>query len=212
MPERLGQIYVIRCRCTSKVYVGSTVNFFSRYNSHWNLLRAGKHHSKKLQLAWNKYGEENFEFCLVEEVATNRLRDAESTWISYYESYTLGYNSTTLTGQGTSIPLEVRERMSKGAVAAGKRKDLRQGRSERAKEQHRSKSLGQSTWSPGTLERVQAKNRRARPRVSRLTDDQVRELRQRAKNGTPLSRLAFDYGITKLWAKRVSKGEGRAYA
>jgi group I intron endonuclease len=56
-------VYAIICIPTGKQYIGSSAKSFkSRYQSHWRLLNLGCHHSVHLQRAWNKYGEEAFEF------------------------------------------------------------------------------------------------------------------------------------------------------
>jgi group I intron endonuclease len=55
-------VYIIRCKTTGKVYVGSALNFASRWNTHRAALVAGTHYNLKLQRAWNKYGAEDFEF------------------------------------------------------------------------------------------------------------------------------------------------------
>ena len=61
-------IYIIQCKATGKVYVGSSENIEKRWLQHKYSLKKNTHHSKKLQNAWNKYGETEFEFQIVEEV------------------------------------------------------------------------------------------------------------------------------------------------
>lgn len=65
------RIYAIRCVPTGKLYVGSASFFTQRKSRHLRELRAGSHHSKKLQNAWNKYGECAFVFeeieCVIEQ-------------------------------------------------------------------------------------------------------------------------------------------------
>lgn len=55
-------VYAIVNTVNGKRYVGSTAKygFKKRLLCHLNLLRIGKHHSRYLQFAWNKYGEEAF--------------------------------------------------------------------------------------------------------------------------------------------------------
>lgn len=62
-------IYKIVNKVNGKYYVGST----SYSNRRWSreylpALRKGKHGTIHLQNAWNKYGEENFEFKFIEEI------------------------------------------------------------------------------------------------------------------------------------------------
>ena len=50
-----------------KRYVGSTtVSFYMRWHRHFSTLKRGTHHSRKLQNAWNKHGEDAFEFVILE--------------------------------------------------------------------------------------------------------------------------------------------------
>ena len=60
----LGQsgIYQIRNIANGKVYVGSAAKFSRRFNDHKRKLNNGRHHSIKLQNAWNKNGAESFVF------------------------------------------------------------------------------------------------------------------------------------------------------
>lgn len=55
-------IYKITNVFNGKFYIGSAANFNHRWRIHKRQLNENTHHSKKLQNAWNKYGEENFKF------------------------------------------------------------------------------------------------------------------------------------------------------
>lgn len=46
----------------NKFYVGHSSNIFKRFLSHKSYLRRNIHHCSFLQRAWNKYGEDNFDF------------------------------------------------------------------------------------------------------------------------------------------------------
>ena len=60
-------VYCIRNTTNGKLYVGSAaVSFKARWNSHRNALRRGEHAAKHLQSSWNKYGEDKFEFLVLE--------------------------------------------------------------------------------------------------------------------------------------------------
>lgn len=67
--EQLDQkgVYFIINKINDNIYIGSTtMTFLKRFQHHLSLLRAGKHKNNYLQNAWNKYGEENFEFIIIE--------------------------------------------------------------------------------------------------------------------------------------------------
>lgn len=52
-----GGIYVIINRLNGNTYVGSALKFSRRWKKHIRDLRLGKHHSRHLQRAWDKYGD-----------------------------------------------------------------------------------------------------------------------------------------------------------
>ena len=87
-------IYKITNTTNGKVYVGSAVNFNNRWKEHLRELRKEKHHSSALQNAWNKYGEDNFEFSIIEECERTRkvLLGREQYWIDTLDSVANGYN------------------------------------------------------------------------------------------------------------------------
>ena len=94
-------VYVILCKPTSKIYIGSTKNFKTRWNDHRNYLNAGQHHNPHFQLAWNKYGPAAFEFHVVEIVAPVRdlLIRAEQEWLDMFQPFgTCGFNLCTKAG------------------------------------------------------------------------------------------------------------------
>jgi len=65
----MGGIYKITNIINNKIYVGSTVSKFNRrWNCHKSTLRRNIHKNKYLQRAWNKYGESNFIFEIVEDI------------------------------------------------------------------------------------------------------------------------------------------------
>jgi len=74
-------IYQIRNVINEKIYIGSAINIDRRWNEHVSLLKRTKHHSRHLQSAWNKYGEENFEFSILEECEKEQLVEREQYYL-----------------------------------------------------------------------------------------------------------------------------------
>lgn len=89
-------IYKIENLVNKKVYVGQTgTSFKQRKRQHLCRLRKQKHGNQHLQNAWNKYGEENFVFEIIEEVEEEKLlTEREQFWCDFYESNNKekGYN------------------------------------------------------------------------------------------------------------------------
>ncbi len=97
----VGYIYYIINTVNGKRYVGETIQYEIRQKTHLRLLKQGKHHSEKLQRAWNKYGEDAFIFQKESYEITNldELLKLEQQKIKEYNSYFDGYNMT-IGGEG----------------------------------------------------------------------------------------------------------------
>ncbi|WP_346905973.1 GIY-YIG nuclease family protein [Clostridium sp.] len=95
-------IYSITNLVTGDKYIGQTrVSFENRWNQHKRDLGLNSHHSEHLQRAWNKYGEEGFEFKAIHICdELDILDDLEIYYIKKYDSFNNGYNLTT--GGGAS--------------------------------------------------------------------------------------------------------------
>lgn len=63
--EKLIGVYIIKHKITNKFYVGHSVDIYQRFNSHKSYLKRGIHHCIYLQRAWDKYGEDNFDFIII---------------------------------------------------------------------------------------------------------------------------------------------------
>lgn len=74
-------VYQILCTANSKLYVGSSVSIWDRWLHHRRLLRRGDHTNLFLQRAWNRHGEERFEWSVLELVDPAELLAAEQRWI-----------------------------------------------------------------------------------------------------------------------------------
>lgn len=70
-------IYKIANIFNGECYIGSAVDIDKRWRRHKNDLQKNKHHSILLQRAWNKYGEELFEFEILENCAPSMLISRE---------------------------------------------------------------------------------------------------------------------------------------
>lgn len=85
-----------------KVYIGSSgsINYKNgylgiktRWIKHLNSLRGGTHYSKKLQHAYNKYGEGCMIFTVIEECDPENCLILEDYYIEKYDSFKNGYNT-----------------------------------------------------------------------------------------------------------------------
>ena len=89
----LKLIYKIINITNGDFYVGSTIKHKDRFRCHRSRLRKNQHHAKHLQSAWNKYGEHNFIFRVVEVVPEDEsLQAVEDRWLSEHVGKDYCYN------------------------------------------------------------------------------------------------------------------------
>ena len=91
-----GYIYIIENLENGKKYVGQTINIEHRLKEHFSSLEKGKHHSIKLQKAYEKYGKEKFKttFQMFEVSSLEELLNLEIKYIKECDSFNNGYNMT----------------------------------------------------------------------------------------------------------------------
>src|SRR5258706_10432113 len=87
-------IYCIENKTDTKKYIGQAQDIGRRYKRHMRELRKNKSNNKHLQRAWNKYGEENFIFYIIEECDIESLDKKEIYYIKKLKSHSSenGYN------------------------------------------------------------------------------------------------------------------------
>ena len=85
-------VYKIECSGNGKFYIGSSrVSLSERMLNHKIRLRKGTHDNKKMQAAWNKYGEDSF---LFSEVETCSPEDAYAREQFHMDSLSPFFNNT----------------------------------------------------------------------------------------------------------------------
>lgn len=85
MSKGRSGVYAITNIVNGKVYIGCTVNIKARWHHHRSRLRCNKHRNIYLQRSWDKYGEDAFEFGVLEHVDNlEELHIAEQFWVDIY--------------------------------------------------------------------------------------------------------------------------------
>lgn len=91
-------IYCIENLINGKKYIGYSMNIADRWKHHKKKLRNNYHENSYLLHSWNKHGENNFKFWIIEEYINDEiiLKLMEIYFISYYNSFYTenGYNLT----------------------------------------------------------------------------------------------------------------------
>ncbi len=87
-------IYCIENIVNGKKYIGQSVDVYSRWKKHRSELNNGVHFNGYLQKSWNKYGEDNFKFYVVEFCNIDKLDEREIYYIGLYQTLNRnkGYN------------------------------------------------------------------------------------------------------------------------
>lgn len=158
-------IYIIKNTVNGKLYVGSAIDIRIRWNIHRSDLNLNKHHSILLQRSWNKYGESNFIFELIENCTKDNLIKCEQFWLDFFESYSsdIGYNVCKKAGS--------RLGMKHSEETKAK---LRKPHSEETKRKIGEKSKGRKA-SPETLKKMSeaSKGRHLGKKRSQETKDKI---------------------------------------
>jgi group I intron endonuclease len=112
---KISGIYKIVNKIDGKYYVGSSKNIFVRWKQHRRTLNKQIHKNLKLQYAWNKYGESNFEFIITEKCTSGRseLLVVEQVYLNTAKNeQNKCYNLSFIAGS-IEFTNEVREKLSK---------------------------------------------------------------------------------------------------
>lgn len=94
MVNKICGIYCIENLINHKRYVGQSKDIGARWRYHKSELRRNIHGNDYLQKAWNKYGEDNFQFYILEECTIDIINDRERYYIILYNTINrdCGYN------------------------------------------------------------------------------------------------------------------------
>lgn len=79
---------------TNKKYIGQSKDISERWKKHISELNNNRHHNDYLQKSWDKYGEENFKFYVLEYCENDNLDERENYYIESYNTLDrdCGYN------------------------------------------------------------------------------------------------------------------------
>ena len=109
-------VYEIVCQVTGKRYIGSSVDMNARKQEHLRHLSKGVHANPYLQKAYNKYGEQNFEFHLLAICDPKELLAQEQRVLDKMNTQNrhVGFNLCPVAGSrlGTRFSEESKKRLS----------------------------------------------------------------------------------------------------
>lgn len=106
-------IYKITNIINNKCYIGQAKNYKQRFYTHKSNLRKNKHDNRYLQFAWNKYGEENFTFEVID--SGEDYNELEKHYINLYNSTDKNFGYNILKG-GEEPPLQSGRKLTEDQV------------------------------------------------------------------------------------------------
>jgi group I intron endonuclease len=174
-------IYQIRNIINNKIYIGSTNNVRKRWNNHRSKLNNNIHENQYLQQAWSKYGENNFQFSIIEEVQDFNRIEKEIFYLNEKRSYErhIGYNfdKNPTDKSGKNNPFYGKQHSQE---VKDKIKLLANNRSEELKKKMGEKNIGENNKS------------------AILNWENVKEIRKLYSNGNETYRsLAYKFNVAK---------------
>lgn len=188
----VSAIYQIQSKCKpNRKYIGSAINIAKRWGDHLNRLRRNKHHSKKLQRHYNKYGEADLQFSIILGCDKEDLIKNEQYFLDAYRPYfnicliagsVLGLKKGASWNRGISPSEEIKEKLRKANLGKPQSLETRQKRSQSMK--------GKNTWQKGRKfsEETKAKMRASqKARIRKSHTEEAKQKMRLAKLGKKLS-------------------------
>jgi group I intron endonuclease len=159
-------IYKIINKLDGKYYVGSTKDFNKRWRTHKYKLIRGIHKNQKLQNAWNKYGESNFEMIICKYIEPDRtlLLMTEQQYLNEASvekdiCYNLIFDATGGTLEQNSIE-KIRQKANGRKASFTARKKMSEKRhTEESKKHLREINLGEKNHFYGKTHTAETKNK-----------------------------------------------------
>lgn len=197
--SRIG-IYGIRNLLNGKIYIGKTgMNFGDRWDTHRSLLNNGKHDNPHLQRAWEKYGQENFEFIVIEDCSVDELSDREKYYIKLYKDIGLAYNMHDGGDEGYNLGKHLSEETKRKIGEKNRINGCGRQHSDKTREKmsqsHKGKKYAAMS-EEGRKNIQQAQQKYFEKNPKKLCVEDVIEIRKLHKDGLNYSEIARKYGVT----------------
>lgn len=197
----MSGIYKITCLGNNKCYIGSSLDVKTRISIHKYSLRYNRHQNKYLQRAWNKYGEDNFTFEIIEYLDIG-LQEREKELILQYNSLSTadGFNMKLPGYTGIGASNEVKSKLS--LIRKGKK--LTDQTKKRISEANKGKKRTQEFKDKISMlnsGRILTEEHKRKLRINspnkKLSDENILEILQLIKNGMSNRNISKIYNVTE---------------
>jgi len=219
-------IYRILTKHNNKIYIGSSKNIHMRWHKHRYELRKNIHSNKHMLNVYNKYGEEDFEFSIIEEVENISLStEREQHYIDLYKCYdkNVGYNKRKKaeTNLGVVCSEVTREKHRINSLGKKHSEETKKIISEKNKgkifseETRKKMSLAKKGKSNHWKGKKRSESQRkflselAKQRTgvknsnSKLTEEQVEEIKNMHKQKIKINDIAKQFSVSRSSIKRI---------
>ena len=168
-------IYCIFNKSNGKIYVGQSVQLKTRISQHKSELNFNNHSNKHLQSAWNKYGEDAFDFIIVEICDEEKLNDHEIWWINYFNSTNPdnGYNLESGGNSNYHLSDETKQKIS---------------------ENRKGKCLGEDNPFYGKTHTLEVRKKISENQLGRKHSDETKNKMSKAHIGLNSGEKHYNYG------------------
>jgi len=121
--HKIPAIYLITNLDNGKIYVGQTVNFYTRFHKHKNSVRDSSIDGRAIVSAFRKYGFERFEFSILESPDVCRLTEREQFWIDRLRACerSVGYNLAPAASSCLGVKHSMKTRQKVAQAGAGRK-------------------------------------------------------------------------------------------
>lgn len=113
-------IYQLYCKPEKKAYIGGSIRVEYRIHQHESLLTRGIHPNKKLQDAWNRWGQKSFRCMVLTQCSAKQLSQLERKWIETADSINNGYNGSSMTSRRPALSKAQIQAAAKRLIAFNK--------------------------------------------------------------------------------------------
>lgn len=189
-------VYKILNIINNKFYIGSTIHFNTRKREHIYALKNKIHRNNLLQRAWDKYGEENFKFEILEILNTKAdLKEILAAEQKYLDLFTpfyreIGYNLNPVAGSnlGFKMPEAAKEKLK--IINTGKRHSIE------TREKLSNIQKGKKRKFSSNL-LISEKCRHENNPSAKLNWEKVREIRKKKQEGMSGRKIAKLFNISE---------------